>query len=672
MKRLIIGIVLALSVLWPSTAHAQGSLLPWVAEWFPAVNGVSPAALGFVCTYAAGTTTPQPTYQDVLLMTPNQNPVRLNTAGRPVNGSTQVSIFLSGVSYKVNWYAAGTGNTCNGTTVGALIKSVDGVFNPASLRIFDNISLCDRYTGDTAGEKIAACLAELPNGMTAYIGFAGAQTLGTLTIPNNYANILFNPAGAYTGKIVITGGHNKISGAASIACTSGACLTVGLSTFTSSPLTMVTDGNEIHDLRIDSTGDANIILYRAPKTTIQGTQLTGASSYCIRGIASDSWVHVWANDMGPGSNRCITGVSIEDGSNQWLVQYNNIIADQTGIQWFNSIAPILSNNQYVGAVADSAQPARSFWLRTDQAFPTWGLTWVPGNAVTTSIIENNLIEGTNSAGHSYIDIQIGDSTLGASVQRPVGNIIRGNTSLVTAPTGGTHYAIKVDRAQQTEIDLAYNQGIYNDLITLTANAVNTHVRIPPLSTYNSTISGSILVDSGSGTVTENLNPINAYYWIKGTSTATVVVDKGANTGGNSLNFRTGGVDKAIIGTGVYQMNDTVLGLGDGTTQRWGMTLSNGNVAMTGVLSGATQLLMPSAATVNFGGTTSGVPMLKGVGAELQDRLADDSDYGVFSAKSYVANGSAGAVSNLSCGSGEAVKAINVQGGIVVSVSCGVP
>jgi hypothetical protein len=43
-----------------------------------------------------------------------------------------------------------------------------------------------------------------------------------------------------------------------------------------------------------------------------------------------------------------------------------------------------------------------------------------------------------------------------------------------------------------------------------------------------------------------------------------------------------------------------------------------------------------------------------------------------SATGYAVGGSSGTTNNLSCGTGQAVKAINVSGGIVLSVSCGVP
>ena len=56
-------------------------------------NNADPLSGGKLYTYAAGTTTPQDTYSDVGLTTPNTNPVILDSAGR-------ATVFLSNSSYK--------------------------------------------------------------------------------------------------------------------------------------------------------------------------------------------------------------------------------------------------------------------------------------------------------------------------------------------------------------------------------------------------------------------------------------------------------------------------------------------------------------------------------------------------------------------------------------------
>ena len=159
MSAKILNVVLAilaaltLALMMNSVGFSQntGALAPEFAPVIPLLNGTGPNALGFICTFAAGTTTIKYTYQDSALTTDNQNPIRLNAAGRPVNGSTLVSIYLGqgvdgngALNYKMTVYAAGTGNSCNGTTVGTLIRSVDNVADLAQLML----TLNNTWTGN--------------------------------------------------------------------------------------------------------------------------------------------------------------------------------------------------------------------------------------------------------------------------------------------------------------------------------------------------------------------------------------------------------------------------------------------------------------------------------------------------------------------------------------------
>ena len=75
-------------------ALVTGSLLP-VPSLNPALdnNGV-PLGGGKLYTYIAGTTTPQQTFSDVNLTTPNTNPIILDAAGRAI-------VFLDAKSYKL-------------------------------------------------------------------------------------------------------------------------------------------------------------------------------------------------------------------------------------------------------------------------------------------------------------------------------------------------------------------------------------------------------------------------------------------------------------------------------------------------------------------------------------------------------------------------------------------
>lgn len=77
----------------PALAQTAGSAMPWVKPQFFTNTGV-PASGYRVCLYAAGTNTPQNSFTTSSLVTPNTNPVVLDSSGR-------ASIFFSANSYKV-------------------------------------------------------------------------------------------------------------------------------------------------------------------------------------------------------------------------------------------------------------------------------------------------------------------------------------------------------------------------------------------------------------------------------------------------------------------------------------------------------------------------------------------------------------------------------------------
>lgn len=90
---------LTLLLLFASTAFAQLGIAPDVHPIFLGNNG-QPAAGGFLYTYAAGTTTLQPTFTDATGLIANSNPIPLDSTGAPSNGSVQTQIWLSNTAYK--------------------------------------------------------------------------------------------------------------------------------------------------------------------------------------------------------------------------------------------------------------------------------------------------------------------------------------------------------------------------------------------------------------------------------------------------------------------------------------------------------------------------------------------------------------------------------------------
>lgn len=143
------------------SAQTTGALLPALPPTFFSVSGV-PAANAKVCTLAAGTTTTwRATYSDSALSMPLPNPITLNSIGIPTtNGNTQSAIYILPLAYKIILYAAGTGNTCNGTAVGSVIWTRDNVYD----------------VGDLLRSQIAAgtAIVAIPS-----YTFAGLPTAGT-------------------------------------------------------------------------------------------------------------------------------------------------------------------------------------------------------------------------------------------------------------------------------------------------------------------------------------------------------------------------------------------------------------------------------------------------------------------------------------------------------------
>lgn len=84
-----------LAAVFAASAFAQTSALMPVPRQQPLSNNGTILTGGCVYTYAAGTTTPQTTWSDAGLTTPNTNPIVLNAFGRGP------AIYLSATSYKI-------------------------------------------------------------------------------------------------------------------------------------------------------------------------------------------------------------------------------------------------------------------------------------------------------------------------------------------------------------------------------------------------------------------------------------------------------------------------------------------------------------------------------------------------------------------------------------------
>jgi hypothetical protein len=117
---------LVLTLLFPVWAHGQVAvqLAPDARQQFLGANGV-PLAGGKLCTYAAGTTTPQPTYTDSTGLIQNSNPIILDGGGF-------ATIWIANLSYKFILLSAGTDSTC---ATGTQQWMVDNIQGPAGILV---------------------------------------------------------------------------------------------------------------------------------------------------------------------------------------------------------------------------------------------------------------------------------------------------------------------------------------------------------------------------------------------------------------------------------------------------------------------------------------------------------------------------------------------------------
>jgi hypothetical protein len=190
-----------------ASVPAQAQLVPPIQLQFFNSAGTGPAASGFLCTTQSGGNVSQLTYQDQALTTPNQNPVRLNAAGRPVNGSNEVAIFLQQLNYRFTLYAAGTGNTCNGVTVGAQLKQVDGV---NGVLVSGSAQIANLGLGAAADGTARLLVSQASNTATILIvNSSVSKNWGIYNITNGSATDLrFNESNASADRVTLQAGGN--------------------------------------------------------------------------------------------------------------------------------------------------------------------------------------------------------------------------------------------------------------------------------------------------------------------------------------------------------------------------------------------------------------------------------------------------------------------------------
>ena len=233
---------LLLILLFAAPAFGQGVPLPYSQHEFFGATGTA-LVNGFVCTLEAGTSTALATYSNPGLTIANQNPIRLNAAGRPSFQGSEINIFISPASYKVEVYAAGTGNLCNGTVVGTLISTRDNVtaYNlqtAANLDVTGDLTVSGQFvsqvaTGTAPVEVTSTTPVDNLTGSPEAYNAGGSQrtnvhhVFGSATLSGGTVVVTLTGAAAFTSETTYfcTANDETATAAVKITRTSGTSIT---------------------------------------------------------------------------------------------------------------------------------------------------------------------------------------------------------------------------------------------------------------------------------------------------------------------------------------------------------------------------------------------------------------------------------------------------------------
>jgi hypothetical protein len=466
----------------PNAVPAPTPVIQWLDQ-----NG-HPLAGAFLCTFAAGTTTPQASYTDSSAGTSNANPIVLDSAGR-------AQVWIGPNAYKFVLYVGGT-QACPSTgavqwtednladttlnfvnfvkTAGTatLITYTDpitgAVQRTVSSRLADRADLkdfgavCDGTTDDTTAIQ-AAINQAASAGVTLY-GPSGACLATALTLPSN-----LTLTGQGAGQFIIrakTG--TAIAGTPFIrnATQSGG----GNSNITLSNLTI--DGNMAGNGGAGRAGALNqeipsLSLIRVTGVSIDNVTLVNSAAAAIYG-------YYWTGFSITNSSASNYGFYSSTWPNTAAVQldYNNATGPSTNIK--------ITGNSFDG----SGQHVGGIKLAGDS-----------GHLLTNVTVENNrIITGDANAGSGGATLGVelySNSGLGFFECNVSGNLIRGETasSPLTAGTGAT-WGISLAGAGGQFCTVAHNVirwvGAYSietggsSHIAITGNSVDTAAQIAVL------------------------------------------------------------------------------------------------------------------------------------------------------------------------------------------------
>lgn len=491
-----IGLVMFVVLLMASShelfGQNNGAMLPWAWPAFPNASGSGPAANGFVCTTTTGTTTPLATYSEQTLTTANANPITLNAAGRPVSGGNEIRIFLQALSYRITVYAAGTGNTCNGTTVGTLIRQVDNVYDLSLLftldynpQIVDNVIHCAQYAGTTADAKITAAIAVVPatGGTVDCRGLEGAQTISADPFATVTKSILLQlGAATYSSSVSLI-----VPSTMTIQFAEGGSISMAAAT------TATIRGGIIAPNTTIFAGSGNVVI-ESSKAAVVPQWFGGSTDLSIQ--AAIRAVHGGAITANVGSGGIVT---VPTG-----------IYTRSGGTWATITIP--DHVQLVGPLCN-----RGEW---------WGET--SRGAVLRNNDNVDTITGRTN----------GDETLSSSI-RCLSFEGTGNQAAITLPTGTNNFQIRGNSFQGQTQAIVINGTSY--IIDISENF------------FNAQTTGSILSSNSTGTGGHSIW-IHDNWIRQGTAAATYAVQFQGSDPTNNVHFENNIVDSWTLANNLNIVN----------------------------------------------------------------------------------------------------------------------
>ena len=422
-----------------------------------------PLAGAFLCSFAAGTSTPLATYTDSTAGTPNTNPIVLDSNGRasvwvgpslykfilyvggngacPGTGAVQWS--QDNVSdttlYFVNWVkTAGTATliTYNEGGTGAVTRTV-------SSRLQEKVSVKDfgatgnGVTDDTAAIQLAAtncpgCLLVVPAGtyiisstltLPANTGILGADEYATVlkfTSTTSNVNGLVVQANASIAYLTILGpgGGSHISG------TCGLCGALGQ------------DVVSVDHVKVTAWGEHVLNTGGSNRWTITNSEITGGyydgvflSGNSSHHLVQGNWIH--AN----GSN----GIDLNSSDNRIIG--NTVEANGSNLSGVDCWGVLLSavNDPHTGVTYSSGNVISGNWIYGNKCAQVIVRAEV-GNSMD-NVIAGNYVDSTGAGTTGdgiVIDTSVGPTCANESNNIIANNVVNGATRHGILQGGGTY------------------------------------------------------------------------------------------------------------------------------------------------------------------------------------------------------------------------------------------